>query len=481
MRAPTLASLSSSVSGLTFHRSAHRRRRPPAALLLERFEERRLLAALPAVTLSVPSGGSTSAAIVRVADATANQSFSFGFKHVNEAGAERYLISSTGMRKYTEWQNPPITYWGPSANGVEGRLVYRFDFGAPVDSIRLKASSPTWDFNVEPGGQGRGVSALEVSRDGQSWVAVRDNVTPRNWGGNWSIDASLPAALAGTTTLWLRMRFLVEGALNSSYTVAQFGRSTTASTANVFAVEARLRAGNSAPTGIGLSASSINANNAVGAVIGLLTAFDPDAGDRHAFSLVPGPKGNDNAMFRIVGRELQAAVSFATTSKTNYVARVRATDSGGLTVERDFTIAVTPAVSRLARLSQVPGEGYARLVQGGIYLQQGQTYRFTVRMLGPVKLQGTDHIPEFWGNCLIFDGTAKRSWVRGDWTYFESTVTPPASGFYELKLALWSRSSLVVTDVSLRSLATGVELVRNGRFLDGLANWYTHGGRLTMG
>ena len=162
----------------------------------------------------------------------------FGFKHVNEAGADQYLVDSTGMRKYSEWQSPPITYWGPTANNVEGRLVYRIPFAAPAARIRLSASSPTWDFFTEPGGSGRGASSLEVSRDGTTWVSLIDNLTPRRWGADWTFNDSLPSSVAGGTEVWVRMRFLVESAPNSSYTVAQFGRSTSAATANVFEVRA---------------------------------------------------------------------------------------------------------------------------------------------------------------------------------------------------------------------------------------------------
>lgn len=448
-----------------------------AALGIERCETRRLLAGTQ--PLLAPTAAPATAALVS-APAAAAETFTFGFKHVNEAGADRHLVSSSGMRKYSEWQRPPITYWGPSANGIEGRLIYRFDFAAPAQSIRLKASSPTWNFNVEPGGRGRGVSAIEVSKDGQSWITLRDSIGPRAWGADWSVDEPLPTVLGGATVVWVRLRFLVEGAPNSSYTVAQFGRSTSAASGNVFALEATLRPQNRAPTDISLSSNAIPRDNAIGAVIGTLSASDPDSGDRHTFSLVNGPAANDNAAFRIEGRELRAAVAFAASARPNYTVRIRATDGGGLTVDRDFTVAVASQASRLARLSQVPGEGYARLVQGGIWLKQGETYRFTMRMVGPVTLQDTDHVPEFWGNGRIFDGTAKRSWMQGDWTYYEATVNAPVSGFYELKLALWSRPSLWMTDISLRSVATGAEIVRNGRFLDGLSGWSTHGGRLTM-
>jgi len=170
----------------------------------------------------------------------ASANFTYGFKHINEAGAERYLVSSKGMRKYSEWQSPPITYWGPQANGVEGQLVYKIDFESATSSLRLKAHSPTWDFTREAGGAGKGASALEVSDDGVTWVTIYDNIATKKWGDDWTIDGALPADVVGSDSLWIRMRFLVEGAPNSSYTDAQFGRSTSGATANVFEVNAVL-------------------------------------------------------------------------------------------------------------------------------------------------------------------------------------------------------------------------------------------------
>jgi hypothetical protein len=238
---------------------------------------------------------------------------------------------------------------------------------------------------------------------------------------------------------------------------------------------------NERPTFVGISSATLPAGNATGAVVGTLSAIDQDVGDRHTFALVTSPGGNDNRLFRIEGNQLRATVSLNDKPRSVYITRVRAIDAGGLSFDRDIQIKVTPAISRFVTLSRIPGDGYARLVQGGIFLAQGQAYRFTVRMLGAVTLQATDHIPELWGNGRIFDGTAKRSWVQGGSTYFEATVVAPASGFYELKLALWSRQSLSVSEVSLRASSSGTELVRNGRFADGLNGWYTHGGRVALG
>jgi hypothetical protein len=278
---------------------------------------------------------------ITVSDVAELGTFLYGFKHVNEANADRYLIDSTGMRRYSEWQSPPITYWGPSANGSEGRLIYKFDFSATTTSIRLKADSPSWDFYTEPGGYGRGASALEASRDGSTWVSLRNSLEPRSWGADWSINDMLPASVLGTSQLFVRMRFYTENAPASSYTDAQFGRSTSQAVSNVFEVEANLSSANRAPTDIALSVSSIAENSPVGTSVGTLSTTDPDASDTFTYSLIPGTGSTDNAAFTIIGNALKTVTSINSEAKRSYSVRIRSTDAAGLFTEKQFTITVT--------------------------------------------------------------------------------------------------------------------------------------------
>lgn len=164
--------------------------------------------------------------------------YAFEPKHVDDSGAEEFLHSTENVRKYTEWQNPPITYWGPMENRVEGRMVYKFPFDGVATRIRLTARDASWDFFNEPGGEGRGCSMLEASRDGIHWHVLRNNLEPRQWGVDWAIDEDLPKELSGTGELWIRVRMLTEDAPNSFYTVAQFGRNTSESTEPFFSVKA---------------------------------------------------------------------------------------------------------------------------------------------------------------------------------------------------------------------------------------------------
>jgi len=278
-----------------------------------------------------------------VTDINESSEFSYGFKHVNAPGADSYLIDSVGMKKYVEnGLSPPITYWGPSANKTEGRLVYKFPFGSPSRSIRLRAHSLCSDFDdVEDGGSGRGASALQVSLDGTEWVSLHNGLEPsKQWGLDWTYNDVLPSSVLGGSELWVRLRFYVERAPNTSYTVAQFGRSSSAATGNVFQIDATLDA-NSAPTGVSLSNDSIVENAGANAVVGTLTTADADVGNTFTYTLVPGTGDADNAAFNLSGNQLRAAGSLDFETKNSYSIRVRTTDQGGLFFERAFEIKVT--------------------------------------------------------------------------------------------------------------------------------------------
>ncbi len=210
-----------------------------------------LLLGLPAVFAVVKVGVPTSF-FPSVLDIAARQagapnatSFSYGFRTVFQKDADKYLVESSGMNKWEDkFINPAVSYWGPSRNDTEGRLVYRFPFPGEATRIHVKASSPCWDFTKEPGGIGRGASAIEASRDGEEWLVLRNSLEPRNWGEDWSIDESLPRELVNGKELWLRMRFYTEGApVPRGYTVTQFGRSSAEATEDVFHVQADCVAG----------------------------------------------------------------------------------------------------------------------------------------------------------------------------------------------------------------------------------------------
>lgn len=97
---------------------------------------------------------------------------------------------------------------------------------------------------------------------------------------------------------------------------------------------------NTAPTSTSLDNNSILENESVGAIVGLLSTDDTDDYDSHTYRLVSGIGADDNGSFSIDGNTLKTAESFDFETKSTYTIRVKATDSGGLGAEQQFTINV---------------------------------------------------------------------------------------------------------------------------------------------
>lgn len=103
-------------------------------------------------------------------------------------------------------------------------------------------------------------------------------------------------------------------------------------------------AANSAPTDISLSKAYVLVTSGVDAVVGALSATDPDAGDTHTFTLVAGTGDTNNASFNISGSSLRCSDPGALGVGT-YSVRVRATDSAVNTYDEAFAISVRDASS----------------------------------------------------------------------------------------------------------------------------------------
>ena len=98
--------------------------------------------------------------------------------------------------------------------------------------------------------------------------------------------------------------------------------------------------GNSAPTDISLSTSSINENVAANSTVGTLSTTDPNAGDTFTYTLVSGTGSTDNGAFNISGSSLRITASPNYEVKNSYSVRLRTTDQGGLWYEEAFTITI---------------------------------------------------------------------------------------------------------------------------------------------
>jgi hypothetical protein len=98
---------------------------------------------------------------------------------------------------------------------------------------------------------------------------------------------------------------------------------------------------NEAPTDISLANSVLAENLPSGTSIGSFSTTDPDSGNSFTHTLVSGVGDTDNAQFTIDGNTLKTVAPFDFETKSSYSIRVRATDQGGLSFEKIFTISVT--------------------------------------------------------------------------------------------------------------------------------------------
>ncbi len=97
---------------------------------------------------------------------------------------------------------------------------------------------------------------------------------------------------------------------------------------------------NSAPTDISLSNSTILVTAANGAVLGTLSATDPDAGDTHTWSEVAGTGDTNNAAVVVASNGVVTVVSAATLGVGEYTFRPQAADSAANTLAKAFAFTV---------------------------------------------------------------------------------------------------------------------------------------------
>ena len=103
--------------------------------------------------------------------------------------------------------------------------------------------------------------------------------------------------------------------------------------------------GNAPPSNIELSATTV-AENADGAVVGILSTVDPDADDSHAYAITDDPSGkfevgtdaDGNPVLKLKAGE---SLDFEDPADSSHTIEVRVTDAAGESVTRSFTITAT--------------------------------------------------------------------------------------------------------------------------------------------
>ncbi len=163
---------------------------------------------------------------------------------------------------------------------------------------------------------------------------------------------TLKAVVEGNT-----IKAYVDGALKTDWTnpvteltAGKVGFRTTS--VDVLYDDAIVRAINHAPVNIALSNNRVPENTTAGGSVGTFTSTDPDAGESYTYTLVAGNGDTDNRSFRISGDALILGITPDYEAKNSYSIRVRSLDSGGLFVEKSFTVQITDVIE------PVPNPGF---------------------------------------------------------------------------------------------------------------------------
>ena len=247
---------------------------------------------------------------------------------------------------------------------------------------------------TDPDGPGLGVAIAAATSSVGTWQYTLDGVTyqaiePKLAGGKrllLAADADTRirfqpnAGFVGQAadlilSAWDRADELPEGLDVLATELSARSLSSQTATATIV-VEPR----NDAPTDIVLSNSSVLENLTAGATVGTLSAVDPNAADTHTYQLVSGTGSTDNDAFEIVAGAVKTKSGFNFEAKPTYSIRVRATDQGGLQIEKAMTISIVD-------------------------------------------------LPELISGPVIGDGTAQRSMVKQIVVTFDQTVTIGAGAF----------------------------------------------------
>ncbi|WP_287739435.1 cadherin domain-containing protein [Microcystis sp. M179S2] len=98
---------------------------------------------------------------------------------------------------------------------------------------------------------------------------------------------------------------------------------------------------NENPTNLNLSNNTVAENSPLNTLIGNFNTTDPDTGNTFTYSLVTGIGSTDNSLFTIDGNQLKTNTPLNYETKNNYSIRVKTTDQGGLSYEKQLTVNVT--------------------------------------------------------------------------------------------------------------------------------------------
>lgn len=246
-----------------------------------------------------------------------------------------------------------------------GTNVWRntFDAVAPTSTLHAELNAQdslycTFSFTAQDDAGGSGVRSVEtfVSVNNGGYISI----------GSCPPDSTLSYALVNG----LFYQFMSLATDNVGNTEPFKSVADTAVNYNV------------APFDLLLSGNTFYEYVPVNTYIGTFTTLDDDLGQTFVYELVGGYGSVDNNLFQIVNNELRTNALFECSHRTEYYIRVRSTDIGGLSIEKDFALTEhilheTPVTYLSAEICQ--GDSYSF---HGQLLTDAGTYSDTLTSAG---------------------------------------------------------------------------------------------------
>lgn len=161
--------------------------------------------------------------------------FRFALKSVLEADSEKYVVEKVNIRKFNERFKPFVSYWGVRENDIPAIMTFRFPLEKPLRSARLYVPILSTNFNNDKNlGKGMGSGSVWCSRNGKEWVLLKKAEIPIDRTvQEVNYNGKLPKEMVGAKELWLQFRLNATGMKDSTYSTAQFAR-TSADDPNSF-------------------------------------------------------------------------------------------------------------------------------------------------------------------------------------------------------------------------------------------------------
>ncbi len=217
-----------------------------------------------------------------------------------------------------------------TANDLDGGELWRqqklYDVALSADQAKQGSAGSQVSYTLSITNTGIMTDNFTLSATGQSWVT---NLAP----ALVNLPLSASANINVTVTI-------PPGAPNQAVDTATITAASQTASCQTDTATVTTTATTSVTPSISLSNTTVNENQPVNTVVGILSMTNPDPGATYTYSLTCAAPGADDASFNINGTNLRASAIFNFEAKSPYNICIRATDQLALTFDKNFVISV---------------------------------------------------------------------------------------------------------------------------------------------